>query len=309
MKSKRLISSLMLLIAAFIWGTAFVAQSVGMEHVGPWTFHFSRYVVAAIVLLPFSLIMDRTGEYKATGKDYLKGGAVCGLVLGTASITQQLGMQYTTAGKAGFITTLYVILVPIFRFLLGKKIKKRVWACAIMGIIGLYLISVKEPITACGNGIRPDWVSNKLWFIEENFTIGAGDTMVMVCAVIFALHILVIDHFTEKPINIVKLSNIQTVFACLIGFTGMMLFEKPTFAGIRAAAFPIFYAGALSGGIAYTLQALGQKNTDPTVASLLMSLESVFSVIAGWLILSEVMSLREISGCIVLFIAVVAAQL
>ncbi len=286
MKSKRLISSLMLLIAAFIWGTAFVAQSVGMEHVGPWTFHFSRYVVAAIVLLPFSLIMDRTGEYKATGKDYLKGGAVCGLVLGTASITQQLGMQYTTAGKAGFITTLYVILVPIFRFLLGKKIKKRVWACAIMGIIGLYLISVKE-----------------------NFTIGAGDTMVMVCAVIFALHILVIDHFTEKPINIVKLSNIQTVFACLIGFTGMMLFEKPTLAGIRAAAFPIFYAGALSGGIAYTLQALGQKNTDPTVASLLMSLESVFSVVAGWLILSEVMSLREISGCIVLFIAVVAAQL
>jgi len=284
--NKKLVSSLMLLTAAFIWGTAFVAQSIGMENVGPWTFHFSRYLVAAIVLLPISILTDKKGSYTATGKDYLKGGMCCGLVLGCASITQQLGMQYTTAGKAGFITTLYVILVPILRFLTGKKIRKRVWACALTGIAGLYLISVKE-----------------------GFTIGRGDTLVMVCALIFALHILVVDHFTEKKINIVKLSNIQSVFACLIGLTGMLIFETPTIADIRAAAFPIFYAGALSGGIAYTLQAMGQKNTDPTVASLLMSLESVFSVLAGWIILSEVMTLKEISGCILVFIAVIAAQL
>lgn len=218
-------------------------------------------------------------------KEYLKGGLLCGIFLGAASISQQLGIQFTTAGKAGFITALYVILVPLLGLVIGQKPEKKIWICVILGLAGLYLISVKE-----------------------GFSIGSGDALVMLCALLFSCQILCVDHFTEKLENVVLLSNIQFVVAAVIGGIGMLIFEQPTWANILAAALPILYAGILSGAAGYTLQIIAQKNTDPAVASLLMSLESVFSALAGWVILGQTLSLKELAGCALVFAAVILAE-
>ena len=288
----KLISSLLLLLTAVIWGVAFVAQSVGAGYVGPWTFVFSRYVLSTLVLLPVTLLTDRRAgktepaPEKTPIRFYLLGGAACGLLLGIASITQQAGIQTTTAGKAGFITALYVVLVPIMAMLLGRRPEKKIWLCVALGMLGLYLISVRG-----------------------GFRIERGDALVMVCAVVFSMQILSVDYFSPRVLNPVKLANLQFFFCAVFALIGMLLFETPQLSAVLDAAVPILYAGVFSGAVGYTLQIVGQKNTDPAVASLLMSLESVFSALAGWLILHEALSSRELLGCALVFLAVLLAEL
>ena len=300
-RRRKQISNLLLLVTALIWGIAFVAQSVGMDHVGPWTFVFFRYVLSALVLLPVALLIgqknkkerERTaGQSDAAGipgsktSGYLKGGLLCGVFLGSASIAQQAGIQYTTAGKAGFITALYVILVPVLGLVIGRKPEKKIWICVILGLAGLYLISVKG-----------------------GFSIGSGDLLVILCAFLFACQILCVDHYSSRLENLVLLSVLQFVVSAVIGGIGMLLFEQPSADNILAAAVPILYAGILSGAVGYTLQVIAQKHTEPAVASLLMSLESVFSALAGWVILRQALSARELTGCILVFAAVILAEL
>ncbi len=286
----KLISSLLLLLTSLIWGSAFVAQSVGTEYTGPWTFVFSRYVLSTLVLIPVTVltnkIPDKRNEENGSLKTCITGGICCGLFLGSASIAQQAGIAYTTAGKAGFITALYVVLVPLFGFFFGKKADKKVWFCAFLGLCGLYLISVKE-----------------------GFSIGKGDALVMLCALLFSFQILCVDYFSVRVRNVVLLSNIQFFVSALIGLAGMLLFEEPSLNAILKGSVPILYAGILSGAAGYTLQMIAQKNTDPSVASLIMSMESVFAALTGWFILGQSLSPRELTGCIILFTAVILSEL
>ncbi len=291
--SAALVSNLLLLLTAIIWGFAFVAQSVGMDYVGPWTFVFTRFIIASILLLPISLFSEKSyhaslpvkTEKKSYQREVLIGSAVCGCFLGLASITQQIGMMTTTAGKAGFITACYVVLVPIFGILIGKKPRKSLWISVVLALIGLYMISM-----------------------HGSMSIGRGDAMVSLCAVLFSLQIMSVDYFSEK-INPVLLANFQFFFASMVGLIGMLMFESPTAAGLIGGLPSILYAGVMSSAVGYTLQVIGQKNTDPTVASLLMSLESVFSAIGGFLILHQILSLQELVGCAVVFAAVIIAQI
>ena len=287
-----MISNLLLIFTALIWGIAFVAQSVGMDHVGPWTFVFFRYLLSSAVLVPVSIITGKRirkntpAQNRQPVREYIKGGVICGAFLGFASISQQAGLMYTTAGKAGFITALYVVIVPVLGLVIGLKPPKQIWICVALGLAGLYLISVKE-----------------------GFSIEAGDTLVILCAFLFSGQILSIDHFSPGVENAVLLSNLQFAVAAVIGGIGMLIFEKPVMADVLAAAVPILYAGVMSGAVGYTLQIIAQKNTDPAVASLLMSLESVFSALAGWVILGQSLSLRELAGCALVMAAVIFAQI
>ena len=313
----KVISNLLLLLTALIWGVAFVAQSVGMDHVGPWTFVFFRNIISAVVLIPVAVVVqkrkegpDRSVDINGAGassgrgaaitagnaasprpalkqllRAHLPGGILCGVFLASASLCQQAGIQYTTAGKAGFITALYVVLVPLISIFLGKRPGKQIWFSVLLGIAGLYLISVRE-----------------------GFQIGSGDILVMLCALLFSGQILCIDHYSPKVENVVLLSDIQFFTTAVIAFAGMMIFEKPSMENVLAAAMPILYAGLLSGAVGYTLQMIAQKHTDPTVASLLMSLESVFSALAGWIILGEILTFKELSGCALVMAAVILAQ-
>lgn len=295
MKKNRIvwISNLLLLLTAIIWGFAFVAQSVGMNYVGPWTFVFTRFIIAAVLLLPLSIVSEKgyraslpeTVEEKVYQKEVLRGGASCGVLLGLASITQQIGMKTTSAGKAGFITACYVVIVPLLGFFTGKKPKKSIWISVLLALTGLYMISM-----------------------HGGMTIERGDAMVCLCALLFSFQIMSIDHFSER-VNPIRLSNLQFFFAAIVGFIGMLLFEQPTMEGILGGLPSILYAGVLSSAVGYTLQVVAQKNTDPTVASLLMSLESVFSAVGGFLILHQLLSLRELIGCVIVFAAVILAQL
>ena len=222
-------------------------------------------------------------------KDYQKklliGGICCGLALGVASCLQQIGIQHTTVGKAGFITTFYIIIVPIIGLFFKKRCGLNVWAGVVLALAGLYFLC-----------------------ITEGFSIGYGDTMVFLCALAFSVHILVIDHFTEL-VDGVKMSCIQFFVAAIVSGVGMLVMEQPDIHNILAAWLPILYAGALSSGVGYTLQIIGQKGMNPTIASLILSLESVISVLAGMVILDEQLSSREILGCVLMFIAIVLAQL
>lgn len=293
MKRKKFISSLLLWLAAIIWGVAFVAQSVGMEYMGPLTFNASRFLIGGIVLLPFALrgelLQWKRLETADIQKKQLKitflGGLCCGIAICTASTFQQFGMLYTSVGKAGFITALYIVLVPIFGLLLRKKPRKSVWICAFIAVVGLYLLC-----------------------INETFSINFGDVLILMCALVFTVHIMVIDYFSPKA-NGITLSCIQFLFSGVLSVIGALLFETPSFGSIIAGALPILYAGIMSCGIAYTLQIIGQKYVEPAIASLILSLESVVSVLAGWLLLHEVLSKRELLGCALMFTAVMIVQL
>ena len=216
----------------------------------------------------------------------LIGGAWCGLVLGAADTLQQVGISMTTAGKAGFITALYIILVPLMGHFMGHKVPRIIVICVTLAIAGFYLL--------CING---------------DFQVSFGDFLVLCCAVFFALHILVIDHFLLKKANSIKLSWVQFATAFLFSGTLTVLFEQPDWSALWAAKWPLLYAGGLSSGVAYTLQIVGQKYTEPTTATLIMSLESVFAALAGWLILGEVMTAKELTGCVLVFAAVILAQI
>ena len=218
-------------------------------------------------------------------KTLVTGGICCGLALGIASSLQQWGILFTTVGKAGFITAMYIVLVPIFGIFLGKKVRLLIWFCVALAVAGLYFL--------CMN---------------ETFRLNTGDFLVILCAVCFSVHILVIDHFSPK-VDGVRLSAIQFLVAGIACGIPMLIWEHPELPGILAASMPLLYAGVMSCGVAYTLQIIAQKNADPTVASLLLSLESVFSVLAGWVILHQSLSIRELFGCVLMFGAIILAQL
>lgn len=292
MKSKELRGSLLLLVTAMIWGCAFVAQSVSMDYVGPYTFQVVRNLLGALALLPLIVYSDhkkrRTGQPPMTAdqeKQLWQGGIVCGVVLGVASNLQQIGIQFTTVGKAGFITALYILIVPILGLLFRKKVPIKVWGCIAVAVIGLYLLCM-----------------------QGGFSLSKGDTFVALCALVFSVHILVIDYYAVR-VDGIKLSCLQFFIAGVTSLIPMVLWEQPTLQGIMGAWLPILYGGVCSSGIGYTLQVLGQRDTKPSVASLIMSLESVFSVLAGILLLGQVPSLREAIGCVLMFGAIVLAQL
>lgn len=282
----------MLLLTALIWGCAFVAQSVGMDYVGPFTFNAVRSLIGAVVLLPVIALMDRLegkdkkkAVKKGDTRTLILGGVCCGIALGVASSLQQIGIQYTTVGKAGFITAMYIVIVPLMGVFVGRKVRPVIGLCVVIAVAGLYFLCMKG-----------------------GFSLGGGDLMVMICAVAFSVHILVIDYFSPL-VDGVRMSAIQFLVAGLMCSVPMFLWEQPQPAVILSAWAPILYAGVLSCGVAYTLQILGQKGADPVVASLLLSLESVFSVLAGWVILGQALSARELFGCALMFGAIILAQL
>jgi drug/metabolite transporter (DMT)-like permease len=287
MRNKQLRGNLLLLLTAMIWGAAFVAQSVSMDYVGAFTFLCTRSILGGVVLLPLIGFNRRRKPEPVDRKALLQGGLACGAALFVASALQQIGIQYTTSGKAGFITAMYVVLVPLTGLFLGKSAGKRAWTSVAAALVGLYLLCFS------GGGLG---------------ALNRGDLLEMACALGFTVHILVIDRFSSR-VDGIQLSCIQFFVCGILGFFGMIFLETPTWASIRAAALPILYAGVLSSGVGYTLQIVAQRDTDPTVASLLMSLESVFSLVFGWLLLHERMTLRELLGCVLMFAAIVWVQL
>lgn len=300
-KTKR--NSVLLVLAALIWGVAFVAQSEGDDAIGPYAFTSIRYLIGCIVLIPVIAFLDKTGnspnkpKTKEQKKTQLIGGICCGICVAAASILQQVGLYLgTSAGKAGFLTACYIILVPIFGLLIKRKCGVNVWISVVIAVIGLYFLCIKG-----------------------DFSINKSDSLVLLCSVIYALHILTIDHFVEKDADGVRLACIQFFVAAVIAFFPMLFVDlggslsalpealKAAFSGKALVA--ILYTGVLSSGVAYTLQIVGQKDVNPTVASLLMSLESVFSVLGGWVILGDKLSLRELIGCSVMFCAIILSQI
>ncbi|MDD6232046.1 MAG: DMT family transporter [Frisingicoccus sp.] len=290
-------NTFLLLLTAFIWGVAFVAQSVGMDYVGPLTFNGSRFIIGAIFLIPCIAFLDKLKEKEnqAAGKNItaapqnkkvlITGGICCGIAIAAASTLQQYGIAYTTVGKAGFITALYIVIVPILGIFLKKKPRLIIWLSVLLALVGLYFLCM-----------------------TDSLSFSKGDTLVLLCAFVFSLHIMIIDHFSPM-VDGVRMSCIQFAVAGILCGIPALIFEHPTFSSLIAAWAPVLYAGILSCGVAYTLQIVAQKNYDPTVASLLLSLESVFSVLAGWVILHQSLSPREIFGCVLVFIAIILVQL
>lgn len=293
MKSKAVLGNILLIITAFIWGCAFVAQSIGMDYVEPFTFNGTRCVIGGLVLVIVNLFSDivkkKKGIYKNIEgdekKDLIKGGLVCGIVLFVASTVQQFGIAQTTVGKAGFISVLYIIIVPFIGLFLKHKLPKRIVPCCILAVIGLYLLCLKESLS-----------------------LDKGDFTVLISTFAFAIHILVIDYYAPR-VDCIKLSCLQFLVAGIISVVFMFIFEKPDINSILKAWLSLIYAGALSGGVGYTLQTVAQKWTAPSVASLLMSFESVFAVLAGAIVLSQIPSPSEIFGCALMFIAIILIQL
>lgn len=297
--NKKLQSDIMLLITAIIWGSAFVAQKAGAV-LEPFTYNGIRMLIGGLVLIPVIFafqklgrggdIVEKTEAEKAAEKKILiKGGLACGIVLCIASNLQQFGLYFETdAGKAGFITSLYIVIVPILGLLLKKKVRPIIWFCVALGAVGFYLL------TMAGKG--------------TGFSLQTGDFFVLLCAVAFSGHIMVVDHFSPKCDGI-KLSCIQFLTVGVISIFLMFIFENPVLEDIIDCWLPIMYCGVFSSGVAYTLQVVGQKHAEPTVATLIMSLESVFAVLFGVLIAGESLSLVEGIGCIVIFIAVIIPQL
>ncbi|MBO7429934.1 MAG: DMT family transporter [Spirochaetia bacterium] len=289
MKNKKLAGSLLLLLTAFIWGCAFVSQRIGMSYVGPFTFNSIRTFIGGLFLIPFIPVFCRSKPmFPPAGSErkvLLSGGVVCGLLLCLATNLQQVGIQYTSAGKAGFITSLYIVLVPCLGLFIGQRIGKALWAAVVLAVCGLYLLC-----------------------IGERFALERGDLYILLCALTFAFHILAVGYFATRTDG-VKLSCLQFLISGAVGMVFMFIFETPHIKDIMACMLPILYAGIFSCGLAYTFQIIGQKHVPPAVASLLMSFESVFAALSGWVILKEHFSLKELTGCLLMFAAVILAQL
>jgi drug/metabolite transporter (DMT)-like permease len=291
MELKTFKSDFILLITAAIWGLAFVAQRMGMDHVGPFTFNGVRFALGGVSLLPFLLV----GLTKKKGRvpvvdgpdlpEILRGGILSGLILFCGSSLQQVGLVYTTAGKAGFITGLYVILVPVLGLLWKQRAGTGTWIGAVMAAVGLYFLSV-----------------------TEQMTIGFGDILELMGAVFFALHVIVIGRLSQR-IDTVSLSFVQCMLCSVVSMAVAFAFETVSLIGIWRAALPIFYGGVFSVGIAYSLQIYGQKGSHPAHAAILLSLESVIAAIGGWLILNEFLSGRALAGCVLMMSGMLVSQL
>lgn len=289
---KQFRGALLLTLTALIWGTAFVAQSLGMDHLGPFTFNGVRNFVAALALLPIIFFLRRrqqrpteqTADPAKSRKTLWLGGVLCGVALAVASSLQQIGIQFTTAGKAGFLTALYIVVVPLLGLFFKKRVGLNIWISVVIAAVGTYLLSIKE-----------------------NFTIGTGDLFVILCAVAFSVHILLIDRFSPL-VSGVELSCVQFLTCGVLCTVAAFIMEQPNWNDILLSLGPILYTGLMSSGVGYTLQIIGQKDTPPAVASLIMSLESVFAALSGWLILGESMTPKEAVGCVLVFAAVILAQ-
>ena len=293
-RKDQLIGSILLLICAFIWGSAFVAQSTGAEYLGPFAFTSLRNVLGGTVLLPVIFAVSRlkkkeegTAENKKPQKKTLiLGGIACGTALTFASVFQQAGIsEGTDPGKAGFITALYILLVPLASVFMKQKIRPIIWPCIAVSIVALYLLCV-----------------------TEGGKIALSDLLVLICAALYTVHILVIDRVSPY-VDGIKLSCIQFFTASVLSLIPALIFEEITLEAIKAALPSIAYAGIMSSGVAYTLQILGQKKTEPTLASMLMSLESVFAVLTTMVILHQTPTPRETVGCVLMFGAIIVAQL
>ncbi|WP_409968850.1 DMT family transporter [Bengtsoniella intestinalis] len=290
MKTNNLRQNTFALIAALIWGTAFVAQSMAAETVSAFAFNAARSYVGGLVLIPVWLLFAKSRKNNPEAanwkkKDLLIGGICCGSALFIAAYLQQKGLETTTAGKAGFITALYIIIVPIFGLFLKKKAPKSVWLGVMLAVVGLYFLCINETVT-----------------------IAAGDLYIVGCAFCFAGHILTIDHFAPK-VDIIAMSCIQFFVTAVLSTVGALLWESQSWVGLEQALFPILYVGVFSSGVAYTLQIFAQRGSNPTVISLLLSMESVFAVLAGAIILGDSLSGREYFGCLLVLLAVVLSQL
>ncbi len=294
MTRKQIEANFLLLLTALIWGFAFVAQRMGSEFMGAFAFNGIRFAVGALCLLPVIYFMERPRKGSASkvikttpeeNKTLLIAGFVCGVVLFSAASLQQFGIFFTTAGKTGFITALYIVLVPIFGIFLKQKVGLNAWLGVALATVGLYLLC-----------------------ITEAFTIGLGDFIILIGAGFWAMHILLINHFAGR-VSSLRLAFLQFAVVSIISFILALIFETTTLESIRLAMIPILYSGFMSIGTGFTLQIIGQKNAPPTLASIILSMEAVFGAIGGWLILGEILSLRELIGCAVMFIAIIISQL
>jgi len=291
--NKRTRAHLFLLTTAFIWGSAFVAQKEAMSYIGPFAFTGIRMLIGGTVLIPIIIMLTKKGVLSgdegpkipgpANDPNFI-GGFFCGTVLFLASVLQQIGLVYTTAGKAGFITALFIVIVPLLGLFMNRKVSKIIWLCVAVALVGVYLLCM-----------------------QEDFTVNRGDLIILMSSFCYALHIVTIDYFSPRG-NPVKISCIQ-FYVCGILCIPTAIVEAPMLSDMLAAWFPIFYAGFISCGIAFTLQVIAQRDTKPTIAALILSLESVFAVLMGFIILSEVLSLREVLGCLLMFAAIIMAQL
>ena len=277
----------MLLSASLIWGVAFVAQSAGMQYVGPYTFTAVRSALAAIGLGILIFVLDRTNmKSKNNDKKVLwRAGIILGVVMTIASNLQQIGLVTTSAGKAGFITSLYIVLVPVFGLFLKRHPHPMLWVSVLIALVGLYFLSIRG-----------------------DFSMSQGDLLVLASAVAFTFQILLVDHYSPK-VDIIRLNCIQFSVMAILSFVPMMVLEQPKIGAISDAWLPIVYAGLFSGCGAYTLQMLGQRRVEPTTASLLLSPENVFSALAGWVILGQKLTARELLGCALVFVAIISSQL
>ena len=309
-KTHKLRNTFFLFLTAMIWGAAFVAQSVSMDYIGPFTFICLRSVIGGLFLIPVIIVLDgirkksqnesadvvnsenilhiETEEKQRLSwknKQLIEGGIVCGIFLFFANCFQQTGIQYTTVGKAGFITTFYIIIVPLIGLFFKKYCGILTWIGVVIALAGLYFLC-----------------------ITQKLTIQRGDALILCCSVLYAGQILAIDHYNPF-VDGVKMSCIQFLTGGILGAVFMLLFENPSIAMILSAAGPILYTGIMSTGVGYTLQIVGQKGLNPTVAALILSLESVFSALSGYLFLHQLLTTRELIGCVLMFIAIVLAQL
>ena len=314
-KTHKLRNTFFLFLTAMIWGAAFVAQSVSMDYIGPFTFICLRSVIGGLFLIPVIIVLDGIRKKSQNesanvvssentlhniemdiemeekqrlswkNKQLIEGGIVCGIFLFFANCFQQTGIQYTTVGKAGFITTFYIIIVPLIGLFFKKYCGILTWIGVVIALTGLYFLC-----------------------ITQKLTIQRGDALILCCSVLYAGQILAIDHYNPF-VDGVKMSCIQFLTGGVLGAVFMFLFENPSLAMILSAAGPILYTGIMSTGVGYTLQIVGQKGLNPTVAALILSLESVFSALSGYVFLHQVLTTRELIGCALMFIAIVLAQL
>lgn len=294
---KKIRGAVLLFITAFIWGGAFVAQDMGLEYVGPFTFTAIRFLMGGIFLFIVSVIVDlvkikklhveyKKEEKKKKIKTTIKGGVLCGIVLFVGSNLQQIGIVYTTAGKCAFISAFYIVIVPIIGLVFKKKCDVTVYVAVAIALVGMYFLCLGE-----GFG-----------------KLNVGDAITFVSSFIFALHIITVDKFITECDGI-KLSALQCLTCSVLSFILTAIFEKPTLSGITGAIMPLLFAGVMSAGIAYTFQILGQKDLNPTVASLIMSFESVAGALFSFIVLKQTMTTKEVIGCVITFIAVILAQI
>lgn len=290
---KKILGFFLLFLTALIWGVAFVAQSVGMDHIGPYTFNTGRLLLGTAVTMPWAIMeLKKQKNVEEEKEVYIRkrnssviGAGFCAVVFFLAVNLQQFALIGSSVANVSFITTLYILIIPIIGMFLGKKHGLSIWIAIAIAVVGMYLLCIKEGLV-----------------------LEMGDILAFICAVMFALQILIVDHYVPKSYVIV-LSCTQNLFAGLISFVFMLIFEGVNLEGIKTAWLPLAYTGILSTGLAYTTQMLGQKYLKPTVASLIMSLESVIAAIAAWLIIGQALSLREMLGCALVFVGVIIAQI